>query len=387
VLRELDAPPPPPGAPAPPLGPWFGRVGGAPPAGGAGPELFVTRLEELARCPWQSFLRRELGLETVPDALAALPAPNPLLLGKVSHAVLERIVRSVLPEPRETLAEALRLGPVRAPWPDSARLAEWLAEAAAQAAREEGIAIPGFAQALARRVQPLLAAARAADWADPAGPPALGAELRAELALADGDGRPRTIGFRADRADLDGGTLRVTDYKSGKPAVEQARPDRRQRAFLRAVREGRLLQAAAYRAAAARLAPERAAEGRYLYLREDADESARVLSVASDADGDELVAAFEDTARALLAAADRGLLAPRLDGGEDQPPCAWCEVRAACLQGESGHRARLAAWTEQAVAQRAAGALAPADEALLRVVRLREDAREATADGAREGVE
>ncbi|HSJ98507.1 MAG TPA: PD-(D/E)XK nuclease family protein, partial [Myxococcota bacterium] len=389
VLRELDAPPPAPGAPARPLGLWLGRVGSsAPAADGAEPELYVTRLEDLARCPWQAFLRHELGLEPVPDALAALPAPTPLLLGKVSHAVLERIVQSALPAPRETLAEALALGPVRAPWPDAAQLDAWLAEESARAAREEGIAIPGFARALARRVRPLLEVARATDWSDPRGPSVLGAELRGVVELADVAGRRRRIGCRADRVDLKGDALSVTDYKSGKPVVDQTKPDGRHRAFLRAVREGRLLQAAAYRIAARALAPERAVAGRYLYLREDAEPRARVLAVGDDPYGDGIADAFHETARALLDAADHGFLVPRLDTGEGQPPCAWCEVQAACLQGESGPRARLAAWAERARERRAAGALEPADGALLRIVRLREDAREAAEDdvaGAGEG--
>jgi len=383
ALRELDAPPPAPGAPPPPLGPWLGRVGRAPaPADGAEPELFVTRLEDLARCPWQAFLRRDLGLEPVPDALAVLPAPGPLLLGKVAHAVLERVVQAALPAPRETLAEALAQGPVRVPWPDAVRLEGWLDEEAARAASEEGIAIPGFARALARRVRPLLEVARASDWSDPAGAPVLGAELRGVVELTDASGCRRRIGFRADRADLDGGALRVTDYKAGKPAVEQASRERRFQAFLRAVREGRLLQAAAYRVTAGALAPGRAVEGRYLYLREDAPGHARVLAVGDDAEGAALADAFDATGRALLEAADLGLLAPRLDTVEGRPPCAWCEVQAACLQGESGQRARLAAWTEAALAQRAAGTLAPVERALLRIVRLREDARQAAADDA-----
>lgn len=383
ALRELDAGPPPPGVAPPRPGPWLGRLapGGAARRAEGEPELHVTHLEGLARCPWQWFLGRELGLEPVPDALAALPAPTPRLLGDVAHAVLDRIVRAALPDTRETLAEALARGPVRAPWPDDATLDAWLREAATDAAVEQGVAIPGFAAALARRVRPLLAVARARDWRGGEGPPALGAELRGAVELADAAGRPRRIGFRADRADLDGDRLLVTDYKAGKArsasggelTAGQA-PDKLHQELVQAVREGRLLQAAAYSVGGSALAPGLRVEGRYLHLREDAP----VLAVPDGARGADVADAFHETLRTLLDAADRGWLPPRLDGPEDKPPCAWCEVKAACLQGESGPRARLRAWIESAVAR--AAALDADERALLRILRLRDDAKAARAE-------
>lgn len=381
ALRELDRAASPPGAPPAPLGAWFGWVGHAATApAGPDPELYVTRLEALARCPWQAFLRRELGLEPVPDALAALPAPTALLVGQVVHAVLERVVAEALPEPRETLADALERGPVRVPWPDAARLEAWLDEAATRAARREGIDIPGFATALARRARGLLDTARATDWADPAGPLALGAELHGILEI-EVDGRRRRIGFVADRADLAEGRLLVTDYKAGRPLSTAAGEDAWWRALVRAVREGRLLQGAAYRLAASALAPGRAAEGRYLYLSAAAPEPARVVSVAGDARGDAVTAAFATSVRRVLAALDHGALAPRLDGGPDEPPCSWCEVSAACLQGESGARRRFLAWKAAATEETSS----PPERALLGLARLLEDAKAADAAASGRG--
>ncbi|HLE85382.1 MAG TPA: PD-(D/E)XK nuclease family protein [Thermoanaerobaculia bacterium] len=96
------------------LGPYFGFLG--PPASGdprLGP-LFVTALEGLSACPWQTFLRRLLRLEPTPDPLEALPSLDPLLVGSLVHAVLEEVVRQALPEGGpETLAEIL--GPSRPP--------------------------------------------------------------------------------------------------------------------------------------------------------------------------------------------------------------------------------------------------------------------------------
>jgi hypothetical protein len=390
ALRELDALPPAPGAVPPPPGPWLGRVGPAPtPIEDGEPDFHVTRLEALARCPWQAFLHHELGLEPVPDALAALPAPTGLLLGQVAHAVLERIVRVALPDAPEELAEALARGPVRVPWPDDATLEGWLREEAARAAHEQGVAIPGFAAALARRVRPLLDVARAEDWRDPAGPPVLGAELRAVVEVRDGAGRPRRIGFRADRVDRDGGRLVLTDYKTGKARSASGdelkrslRPDRLHTHLLQAVREGRLLQAAAYHAGGRALAPGLRVESRYLHLHEDAP----VLAVPDGARGADLVDAFDGTVRVLLEAADRGLLPPRL-GEEGKPPCAWCEVKTACLQGESGPRRRLWAWVAAAVERESAGDLGPEERALLRVLRLPADAKQARAEASASAAE
>lgn len=390
ALRALDAAPPPPGT-APPLpGPWLGRLAPRPaPREDGAPELFVTHLEALARCPWQAFLRRELRLEPVPDALAALPAPTPLLLGTVAHEVLARIVRAALPEAREDLAEALALGARRVSWPDEPTLDAWLHEAAQAVALGQGVATPAFVEALAHRVRPLLAVARAADWNAAEGPLALGAELGGVVEVVDAAGRLRRIGFVADRADRDRDRLLVTDYKSGRPRAATGRelaaghdPGKLHDELVDAVRSGRLLQAVAYTVGGRRMAPELRVEARYLHLVEEAP----VLAVADGARGAELADAFHETVRTVLDAADRGWLPPRLDGEASEPPCAWCEVKAACLQGESGPRARLRAWIAAAAEHPAS--LDAEERALLRILRLQADARaarrEARASGAGE---
>src|SRR6202035_2360429 len=99
----------------------------------------------------------------------------------------------------------------------------------------------------------------------------LGAEVRGEVAVAEGAGGRRALAFKADRLDPgdreDGGGRRSTDNKPAKPISEAKRPDTRRRHFLARVRSGTSLQAVAYG-----LAGGPGASGRYLYLRPDLDE-------------------------------------------------------------------------------------------------------------------
>jgi hypothetical protein len=329
------------------LGPWFGYAGAAA-ASEADAALYVTRIEALARCPWQAFLRKTLGLQPAPDALEALPAPSPLVVGNTVHALLQRVVERTLGERAgSTLAAALVRGPMRLPWPDASLLAEIALQEAARIAEQEGVRIAGFARALAQRALGMADVARRLDWGDPAGLEVLGAELGGEVAVSDVAGRTRRVGFRVDRADLIDGLLRLTDYKSGRPVSDKKTASTRREHLLDAVKQGRALQGVAYRAGASAHATR--TQGRLLFLREDLDDDVR--SFAAEAEDVDLVEAFEATARSVFAANDAGTFFPRLVlANEDKQPnaCDWCEVSAACLRGESGQRARLRRWAEAA---------------------------------------
>jgi hypothetical protein len=338
------------------LGPYFGYVGArAALANATRPELYVTRLEDVARCPWQSFLRRELHLEPVPDSLDALPALTASVVGTAVHAVLQRIVdhaAGATSTERLSLRAAFERGAVRVPWPAPAVLRAIADEEALRIAKDDGVQIAGFARALARRALAMVEVARVRDWVDPAGLSALGAELGGEVVVCDAAGRERRIGFRVDRADLADGVLRLTDYKTGPPLKAVVREDTKREKLLQAAQQGRALQAAAYLAAARTLGAAQA-EARLLYLREDLDDRARAfVGQLSDR---ELLVAFEATARSLFAALDAGTLFPRLvmaDQDKEPDPCGWCEVSVACLRGESSQRARLRDWVGNTTARR-----------------------------------
>src|SRR5262249_27976510 len=74
---------------------------------------------------------------------------------------------------------------------------------------------------------------------------------------------------------------------------------------------------------------------------------------------------FEASVATLLAARDAGAFVPRLrksDRDEETSACRGCELRPACLRGDSGARMRIAAWAAR-FAQRAEGERRPADAA------------------------
>ena len=247
------------------LGPWFGFVGaaGVQSSDPRRRDLFVTHLEGMAACPWQHFLQRLLRLEPTPDPLQMAPGSDPLLLGNLVHAVLERIVKEAGPaagaagdptaDPSSSPGRRRRTSGVswrrRRPgcWP------------------EEGIFLSGLARALAEQVAPRLDAAHGSDWAE--GPvPVLSVEDEGDLQVLDAQGRPRSVRFRADRVDLlEDGALRRTDYKTGKPISKAKKEEARHKAFLERVRSGANLQGVAYHLS------RREPVGRYLYLRPDVE--------------------------------------------------------------------------------------------------------------------
>jgi hypothetical protein len=355
------------------LGPYFGLVGPPPRTRDTEPEVWITHLEATARCGWQAFLRKRLGLEEPPDALAALPVPDPRLLGSVVHAVLDRIVRDALEDGIETLEQALARGPRLVPWPGEERLAAIVVQETERVARAAGIHHPGFARAVARLVRGEIEAARRADWSsDPIA--VLGAELMGSFRLVDAAGRERRIGFRADRVDRIGATIRVTDYKTGKP-FGAGKDDTRRRSLLAEIGKGTALQGPLYHAAALQLAGVREAEGRYLFLKDGLPADAREYAVTGgDAD---LVTSFVASTRQILAALDHGALAPRLSEGPGANRwCTWCEVAAACLHGESAHRRRLLEWNARARAEPPSDEVSRAVLGLLDLGRERSDPTE-----------
>lgn len=317
------------------LGPFFGHVG--PPREAAdlrNATPWVTHVEAVARCPWQGFLSRVLRLERPPDALEALPDATPLLKGKVVHAALEAFVRAAIPTPPQGDPRAAPGSSVAWPEPDAAR--RLLVSEARRVLFEEGVGVPGFAELLAACVAPQLDAARRIDWVD--GPlRVIGAEIEASIEIP-APGGARSLRFRADRLDRTDDGLSVTDYKTGAPPTVSVRDEVKARNLLKEMHAGKLLQAAAY----ARI--EDGATGRFLFLRPDVPDDARVHAVGPGSE--EAQEVFREVVGRVLAALDEGTFPPRLvkPGGDESDVCRGCDFTVACLRGDSGARRRLADW-------------------------------------------
>jgi len=315
----------------------------------------------VAACPWQAFLRRILHLEPSPDPLAATTGVGPLLVGEAVHRALQAIVAASGHELPRTVAAALEGRTIAVGWPAPTELDRMVRDLCARLVREEGLALPGLERVLEERVRPYLEAAQRLLWPiEDAHIAALGIESEGEVAVADAAGAPRALSFRADLVTEDGGRIAFTDFKTGAPLSKAKTDGTRRKHLLAAVRRGEALQGAAY----ALCAPGRSAEGRYVYLRPDLEDDLRQLVVGSE--DPDLPEAFSAAVRVLLGAWDLGSFFPRLeerDSPKEPSRCSVCEVRDACVRGDSGARRRLARW---AVARRggAAEGLSGAEAAL-----------------------
>ncbi len=330
VLRELERSR---GRP----GPYLGLVG-APRSGD--PRLgriFVTRLEGICRCPWQSFVEKLLSVEAPPDSLESLPTVTPLIRGSVVHDALESLVGQALGDRPEALQELRDSEPVFLPRPADEEVEAHLRAAARKAIREEGISLPGFDNLLVASARPLAHAARDLAWPSvEGGAGVLGVEIWGDVEVLDGDGRRVVLGFRVDRVDKGPEGLRLFDYKTGK-AVSDAVRDETRRGHLRtAVARGKLLQAAAYALASG-------GSGTYLYLVDPESNGARAGIGREDED---LLEAFRGRVAQALDAIAHGAFFPRLvdDTGKRPWACDGCGVASACVQGDATARHRLLGW-------------------------------------------
>ena len=315
--------------------------------------LFVTRVEDIAKCPWQAFLRRLLGVAPLHDARADLPAADPRIVGALVHGVLQEIAAEHLPGGEEDLESVARRESVEIPWPTASKLRKMLTDRAESLLREVGIATPGFDRVIANQALQNLELARCGSWPGPgSGAGVLGVEISGSVTLPDRSGAEREIQFRADRVDRIDGRLRLVDYKTGKPVAKQKGDDYRRETFRKQIACGRALQAVAYAIGAAQLGEahgdEVSAEGRYEYLGADTPDHARIAAVGSD--DLELTGVFLEPARTALDALDVGSFLPRLidpSSGSEPGACQNCDVKEACLRGDSGARARLERWVAE----------------------------------------
>ncbi|MFZ5786168.1 MAG: PD-(D/E)XK nuclease family protein, partial [Acidobacteriota bacterium] len=328
------------------LGPYFGFVGASsgPRPGPGGGDVAVTTLQDVAACPWQTFLRRLLRLEAPPEPGAALPAADRGLIGSTVHRVLEVLVGRGQKAGAGEVAEVLGRATRAIEWPDPDDLEVLILEAASDVLHSEGVRLPGLARALAAGARALVEVARSIDLDAEAGG-VLGAEVVGRATVADGTGGHRPIAFRADRAEVRGGRLRLVDFKTGAPRSGARAEKGKRDATVGRVASGEWLQAPAYTRASGSVP----VDGVYLFLAPGLEDVQRAWAIeAGDA---EIGVVFDAATATLLSAWDAGAFVPRLadsSGRKEPTRCAWCPVRPACLAGDSGARRRLVGWAAAA---------------------------------------
>lgn len=332
------------------LGPYFGFLGQPElPSDPRRRGLAVTSLEALCTCPWRYFLERMLRLELPPDEAEELPSFEPSRLGRLVHAVLERLAP---PEPSKTspgprsLAAAAARQEAEVTWPTEERLAAIALRRAERLLAEAGLTRWGLAHAEVARALPYLHAARQIDAGRCR---LLGVEVEGEHEVAGGSAALR-LSFRVDRLERLGDRLVLTDFKTGRPEGSYRSASGRRSGMMRALTSGRRVQATLYAQAARALGGdggEPAATppvGRYLFLAPDLPDEERESAVP--ADDEESAAALATVTATGHAALTAGTLFPRLLDSrleKTADPCSSCRVAAACLQHDSGARLRLAA--------------------------------------------
>lgn len=307
--------------------------------------LFITTLESLARCPWQTFVTRLLRIEPLPDPLGELPHCDSQLVGALVHRVLERIADDPVDDPPKNLDELILTRPRVHRWPTKENLDAIVLAEASKSLRDRGIAVPGMATVLAETIQPILDVAHRSAWPDPV--PAsqvVTAELAGYFNLSRTDTTTRRIFFKADRAEYVGNRLQLTDYKTGTMFLDLKTVAARRKRLLEKVGLGHLLQAAAY----ANADSPRSIDGRYLVLDPDLDEdSDREILISSEDSG--VLEPFEASVETLLDAWNYGSFFPRLEDaktGIEPRRCQYCSVSQACIRGDSGARRRLREWVD-----------------------------------------
>ncbi len=344
VASELDRSP----AEADRLGPYLGFVGEATDA--ADPRLaqalYITTLESFAVCPWRTFLEKLLRLEVLPDPVEILPGIDPFLIGQLVHRVLERLVETPQSAPASGFDEIRGSQPASFSWPDDERLLDLLNRAARSVARDQGIAWDGFPEILAEIARPYLIGARRLLALDPPGTGPVAVEMDAGLPIGRGE-TDHQLRFKIDRIDRAPDRLLLSDFKTGRRGVSQAKTRRtRDKHLLQAIRSGRLLQAAAY----SRASGGHQDQGRYLFLHPDfrGAEDHRIVTIP--ADDVSAQSAFDQAVTSLDRAWQAGLFFPRLvepEGDQEPNACEYCAVAEACVRGDSGLRGRLRSWTEE----------------------------------------
>lgn len=333
-------------------GPYLGFLGGAP---GGERHLSVSMLEDLARCPWQTFVVRVMRVQPALDPEARVGELAVRAVGIAVHRALAHLLAGA--GAGEAGATAYRV--LRPSDEELSVAARW---AAAEVAREEGWLSPTVGLVAAPRVEAFLGVARELLWPETASELTVAAVEAAGTLPVAVEGEDWEVVYRADLSENGEAGARLTDFKTGRNPFSRKRDAAQLRAHLGAVRRGERMQAAVYAAACG-------GTGRFLFLQPEQDpETAREAALVAN----EACPALEAALAVLIPVWARGAMFPRLESardGREPRACQLCTVGEACWRGDSGTRGRLAAWIA-AVADEPALAQGKAEAALVEGWRL-----------------
>ena len=314
------------------LGPYFGLTASQP----APEQLFVTRLEGFARCPWQAFVERQLGIESVDDPLHDLPGSDALMLGNVVHDALEALVKE------GAGGELNDKTPVKVEKPTASAISTAVKAAAMRVALAEEIRLQGMIDALATQAMPFVQRAVDLEWPQPADDlEVIGCEWQG-IAKVEHEGVEFDLHFRADRVDQGEDGLVFTDYKTSKPITSGVGAATKRRHHLTQLSRGLKLQGTAYASSSFD------ASGRYLFLKVDEKKMDRIAEFKVDHDEEEFIEAFGRTSSVIYQSMTAGIHMPRMDrpkangDSEGNSSCNFCKVADACMLRDSGNRNRMA---------------------------------------------
>lgn len=182
----------------------------------ADPKLSATALERYARCPYQFFLNKVLGIRAVaePDASAGL---SPLDRGNIMHEVLEIWVKNWLDSKSRPWAEYVA---------DPGQLDEIANRRIDRAERERQLGGPDVAEAFRSQMLGDLDQTRRREQIRAANgwTPAHAEWEFEQVGVETEDGRTLQVNGKVDRVDAHaGGRLNAVDYKTGKFREDAAR--------------------------------------------------------------------------------------------------------------------------------------------------------------------
>ncbi|MCP4896337.1 MAG: hypothetical protein GY906_05125 [bacterium] len=323
-------------------GPWAGLVGNVHRT--TRQPVAVTRLEGVAKCPWQAFITRRLNIAPMPDPLHTLPELTGALIGNLVHDVLDEIVRQMIGENGRSVEAMVLREAQNIEWPRGDELDALVARLSHEITVDAGLTAYGVAPLLATMVGPYLEVAERVAGFELGG--VLGSEVQGTLEF---DGLTTQLAFRVDRLDRIDNRLIFIDYKTGKPVVKAAKTQKTLDKNLRkGVARGELLQGVVYALAS------KNGSGCYLSLKPETgvDSDASRWTVIH-ADDREVVEAFEKAVVTVWEGWEAGAMVPRVENagkpGSQPDCCAWCSVSEACIRSDSGRRQRLSAWLNQDV--------------------------------------